>query len=194
MISLGGWFAALMPMVGGHRLGTGYGKPSELLPNPIPTTASVASRAGRYSPEFKANNALATIAVTPAQPVPNPCPEAFQPLPAARGVVAVKLASGDGKRLRFIADVSRVPPRSFEEAGAQFVSLMQEAAALGHLPNEVPYAQLRRVYDAIVAEFDWPAISDVRLPKMLEKNGCTKLVNRDRSGGKDKRAVAYRLR
>ncbi|WP_414462692.1 hypothetical protein [Hyphomicrobium sp. DY-1] len=152
------------------------------MPNPIPTAARMPSRTRRYKAETKANNALATIAVTPAQP-----------LPAPRGIVAVKLAAGDGKRLRFIADVSRAPPGSFDEAGAQFVSLIREAAALGHLPKEVPYAQLRRVYDAIAAEFDWPALSNVKLPKLLDRDGCVKTVHRDRSAGQDRRTVAYRL-
>jgi len=190
MISLEGWFAALMPMVGGHWLGTG----SRMATNLCPTPAHMPSRSHRYGLEFQANNELATVAETAAQPVPKPCPPSFQPLPVASGIVAVRLEFGDGKRLRFTADVSRVPPRDFEGAGQHFVALMRDALSCGYLHAVVPFSELRRIYDAIASEFEWPSLSDVRLSKLMEQNGCTKIINRDRRGGKDKRTVTYRLR
>jgi hypothetical protein len=115
-------------------------------------------------------------------------------MPTQVGSVAVQLASCDGQRLRIISDVSRAAPRDFEEAGEQFVGLMRDAVTREYLPASVPFADLRRFYDVVASEFVWPAVSDVRLSKLLERNGCTKTINRDRKNGGDKRTVLYRLR
>jgi hypothetical protein len=141
------------------------------------------------------NNALATIAKTTGQGLGSGggFPTYAQPVPAQADTVAVRLASSDGQRLRIIADVSRSAPRNFEDAGEQFVELMREAVGRGYLPASIPFALVRRVYDCIASEFGWPATSNVRLSKLLERNGCTKTVERDRKNGRDKRTVAYLL-
>ncbi|WP_423414857.1 hypothetical protein RLW55_16870 [Hyphomicrobium sp. B1] len=113
--------------------------------------------------------------------------------PASTGTVGVKLAAGDSKRLRFIADVSRAAPINSEKAAEQFLDLMQDAVSRGYLPEVVAFAELRRLRDAIVAKFEWPDVSDKRLLKLIERNGYAKTVHRDRSAGKDRRTVAYRL-
>jgi hypothetical protein len=190
MFSIGGWLAAVMPMVGGHG--------SKRLPTRCPVPARDAFHAYRsitdYSGDFVDNNALATAAKTASQPLPNPCPVASHRLPTQTDTVAVRLASCDGGRLRIIADVSRAAPRDFEGAGDQFVELMRDAVDRGFLPASVPFSALRRFYDGIAVEFVWPSISDVRLSKLLEFHGCVKRVNRDRKNGRDKRTVLYRLR
>lgn len=198
MIAMGEWIAAFVPMIGGHRSkATAQPMPNHCPPS-LPMPSRFRSPADTIGSEFIGNNAhgnaLETVAVTPSQPLPNGCPTTAQPLPTRTGAVAVRLASSDGQRLRFIADVSRPAPRDLEDAAEQFVDLMREAVRGEYLPASVRFADLRRFYDVIASEFEWPTISDVRLPKFLERNGCTKTVNRDRTNGRDKRTVAYLLR
>jgi hypothetical protein len=198
MISLTGWVAAFVPMIGGQRFQT----TAQPVPNPCPLSLPTPSRSRHRTDgdgsDFIENNAqdnaLPTVAITPARPLPNPFPTHAQSVPAQVGSVAVRLASCDGKRLRFIVDVSRPAPRNFEDAAEQFVELMRDAVSCGYLPATVPFSALRKFYGAIASKFEWQEISDVRLSKLLEANGCAKTVKRDRSGGKDKRTVAYRLR
>jgi hypothetical protein len=186
MFSIGGWLAAVMPMVGGHGSKPLPDRCPQPLPNHIPPYRSIAD----YSHDFIGNNALVTTAITAAQPLPNPCPTAAR----KADTVAVRLAPSDGTRLRFISDVSRPGPRDFEDAAEQFVDLMRDAVGRGYLLGTVPFAELRRFYNAIASEFEWPTISDVRLSKLLERTGCRKIINRDRKNGGDKRTVAYLFR
>ena len=204
MFSITAWLTATLPAFAeshGKPSGQRFSAHAQPVPNPCPPSLPMASRSGRQAdidnPDFIGNNAhnnaLATIAKTTTQPLPGGFPTYAKSVPAQADTVAVRLASSDGQRLRIIADVSRSAPRNFEDAGEQFVELMRDAVSRGYMPASVPFAGLRRFYNAIASEFEWPAISDVRLSKVLERNGCTKTVKRDRRDGKDKRTVAYLL-
>lgn len=193
MFTIGGWLAAVMPTLAGS-----HGQPLKMTAhrpkNGCPLTARNAFPPYRSIVDFVDDNTLATVARVTAHDGPSDCPVDAQHHPTESQSVAARLAPTDGRRLRFVVDVSRSAPHNPEEAAEQFVELMREAVARGYLPATVPFADLRRFYDAIASEFDWPKIFYVHLSKLFERNGCTKTVKRDRRDGKDKRTVGYLLK
>ncbi len=180
MFSIAAWLGASLPMVGSHR------------GEPMPTLCPPSYRSiVDYSSESGRGNAFATVADTDDRPPTASCPPSADPLP---GAIGVRVGSSDGRALRFEADARRLAPYDLETAGEAFVEVMREAAALGYLKPALAWQQLKRIYGAIAIEFDWPALTDARLSKLLKQNGCAKIVDRDRRGGVDKRTVLYLLR
>jgi len=182
MTLVGGWLATVVPFVGWRGRAP--------MPNPCPPIrASVPNHcpATTDSPDFTANFRQPTPAHTDAQPLPG---TDDQSLPIS-GIVAVRMVPSDGHRLWFVADASRPAPDSFESAVEQFLDLMGDAIAREYLPETILFTDLRRFYDGIVSKFEWPELSDKRLSMLLERHGCRKTVQRDRSGGKDRRIVAF---
>lgn len=189
MLSVEGLIAALAPAAI-VRAAESVRRP---LPNPLPPDPSTPSHSIPHSADFTADIGHSGSDRTPSQSTPTPSetlPTPSQPNPET-GCVAARLVTGDGQRLLFVADLSRPAPSTVENAVDQFVGLMSDAVLRRLMPAKFPIADLRRFYDGIAGEFEWPEISTKRLSMLLEDKGCQKTEHRSRKGGKEKRGVAF---